>query len=130
MQIDTNLRLAIKSKVKAHNENCPSWNVRDADKKKAIQSLVKLPPNKQKVKTALAAIKKARAELKKHQSVLHNLGLDEDLNHIYHAEKFTKSGGVMPPEFTKLSYDAILAELAAADDATGADILKRLNIVW
>ena len=128
MKINNDLRAAIRSAHTIQRNNRNGYNRFDAEKK-AVDEISKRPGvaaklRKAKTLRAKAALWSSVADdLEKSVGILNGYICDHDV--------FQKAGGRAVIEPGKpWSFDAVMAELAAASEKDGNAILKRIGINW
>lgn len=140
MKIDSDLRAAIRSAEKAQPST--DWQLRNQQEKDAIAAFLKAKPEiakriaflYKKRETAQKVIEAANTELCKEYGLrfeYNKPGVLEFASCNNASERFTKAGGKFPKkDATRWKFDAVMKELAAADEKTGKAILKRIGINW
>lgn len=133
MKIDENLRMAIRSAVKAVPDK---WEIRKQKMLAAITEHAAKPH----ISKLLKKMAELRAQQNKIGKRIEQIEEKTGLHFSYGAvgkltidneSRFIASGGKLPVEAQHQSYDSVMAEVAAAPDQKALDtILKRLNIVW
>lgn len=133
MKIDSDLRIAIRAAEKAQpHEN---WDLKQARNKAAVAALIAAKPavaaGLKSAQRRLTQIKKLNAKV---QEFLNLAGLrlygDEPVT-IGDEAAFVKAGGKLPGQGSKRwKFDAVMAELANANEKQGEAILKRIGINW
>ncbi len=130
MKIDTNLRVAIRSAVKVHNETVCSYDHAIQQQEQEVKRVASMPRHKDKVNKALSARSVAIKELDKANKVLDSIGVDSRLRSVCDREKFEKAGGKIIVRPKPLNADVILNSIAMADAKEAATIIKQLGLKW
>lgn len=136
MKIDSNLRAAIRSAANAQPQD--DWRAKEKEEKESIAAFfAKYPARHKEAIRLIETEKKARATAEKASSDLcekfgltHYGGETKFANCGRGSETFKKAGGKLPTQGVRWKFDAVMAELAAADEKQGAAILARIGIKW
>lgn len=130
MKIDKDLRAAITAVIKskkAENYHFNSWEA----KKRAVANWLKAHPKEAaRIEAARKKAAALREQAKKLLKVVADFGISETSNDIGDEIKFIKAGGEVPVAPRTMSFDSVMAQLAAADEKEGHKILKGLGIAW
>lgn len=144
MKIDTDLRAAIRSAYIIHKHSNKDYAARNKAEQQAIADLFKAKP------VVRYSITKARAEINKLKEKIEAInrqigetglvesfyrttsGVDEHTGYnISDQKKFAKVGGKFRfKEPKKWTFDAVIAQLASADETTGKKLLREIGIRW
>ena len=130
MIIPSDLRCAIRSAEKAQSKSYETRMKREAE---AVAELFRRKPalsaQWKKAKALRERVTKLNAEA---WAIEKSLGLSShnDTVQIRDDNAFVKAGGRMKPGDRPWTFDAVMAELAAAAPKEAAAILKRCNIHW
>lgn len=144
MKIDTDLRAAIRSAEKCQPSS-DSSKKRDMDRACIAEFLNRFPKKKDKIRALIqreidadVASSKARGDLCKQFGLRHySHGGEIQIESLEFANcgkgagAFEKAGGKLPPiGVRRWAFDAVMAELAAADPKQAVVILKKYGINW
>lgn len=138
MKIDTDLRAAIRSAEKCHPFN-QDYEAKRAMEAKAIEEFFKRCPAKGKLARKLAenALKAEADERQFRRMLCERFGLRHCDGRFRFADcgggqgAFIKAGGRLPTKAAaRWTFDAVMAELAAAEPKQLKAILKKYNINW
>lgn len=133
MKISNELRCTIRAAAKAQPE-MSRWVAREEQKAKALNRFLKeRPAIEVKVKNTSRKYKAAVKRLSELGSDHAHLGIRVDSGggpYISDERKFVEAGGVIGEPKEVWVAEKVIAELAAADAAEGAKILKRIGIRW
>ena len=131
MKIDTDLRLAIRSAEKAQPYYNDSWSEQRERETAAIADLFKRKPALAKTaQRATAAIERHQKRVQVEVAKIRAIGLDTGLRTVGNEDAFRKVGGRLPDRKKRWKFDAVMAELAAADEKEAPRILKKYGIKW
>lgn len=141
MKIDQDIRAAIRSaeKVQANND---TWEVREKNQKKSISDFFAAYPVKAKRARQLAATITRTAKVLEdaRKELCNSFGLREATEHGRQVftfascdstrKNFEKAGGKVVRKSERWKFDAVMAELAAAEPKNLKAILKKYGINW
>lgn len=114
----------IKNKT-ATAKNFDRWQ---AEKRAVTTWLAEHPKEAKKIAAAREKANRLRKEADALLDFISELGIQGD--RIGDNEAFIKAGGLVPVAPGTVSFDSVMAQLAAADEKAGAKILKDLGIEW
>ncbi len=139
MKIDSDLRLAIRSAEKAQPQR-NDWEAKRKAEAQAILAFFKRFPAKARkaIKLAEDALKAEAMERELRSKLCEQFGLKHNEQQFQFSncgrnkDAFVKAGGHLPEQTAgqRWTFDAVMAELVAADPKQLKVILKKYNIRW
>lgn len=130
MKIDQDLRAAIRSADKAQPDN---HDVRSNIQQAAVEELFKRKPSTKQAWERAKRLRQTASDFGSRANAIESaLGISFYCSkfNVRDEEAFAKAGGNMKPAGKRWKFDAVMAELAAAEPKQLTAILKKYGINW